>query len=182
VLEPGIAEYRFWRDFDEHNIREGPPDERDFVQMTDDERGRVEAELLKRLIAKPEDDSWVITALGVLRSSCAAPLLRSLFSGRCSRYTGVAAAEALWRISNDALAVAYLVRVLRERTRLRRIVAGAGALDVLFLNGPRIDAARALGFIDTPESRGALNDALVDRSPEVCRRARAALDRLNGES
>jgi HEAT repeat protein len=177
VLEPGIAECRFWRDFEEHDLRMGNPSEYHFKQMTEEERGRVEVELLKRLAAHPRSDDWVISALGSLHSTRAVPILRSLLFGRCSKTTRVAVAVALWRIRRDPDAVTCLVKILQNRSWLRRRLARSESFDVL--DSSRMDATIALGEIDTVVSRRALEEALSDPNSFVRYHAKNGLAELN---
>jgi HEAT repeat protein len=166
-LKPPTAEQRFWSHFDDraNTWRDGGPDTACLAELTPPERDRVESGLLARLALKPGDDDWVPRALGELRSAKAEAPLRALLRSGWGT-TRVAAAGALWKVCQDPAAVNVLVRILKRRSALGRLWFKAIGID-----SARIDAAVALGGIDTPESRQALEDAQTD--PDLLVRANA---------
>jgi HEAT repeat protein len=164
-------ERRFWEHFDDRasSWRDGCPDAEALAKMSPEARARVEAVLLDRLRQRPLADDWVLRALGELGSKAAQPLLEPLLAPGISGVMRVAAAAALWRISRDPRAVSVISGVLLTGRPKRKDDS---------LDSARIDAAVALGYIDTPESRAALKDATTDLNYLVACNAKSALRTL----
>lgn len=164
-------ERRFWEHFDDRasSWRDGCPDTEALAKMSPEERARVEEVLLDRLRQRPLADDWVLRALGELGSKAAQPLLDPLIAPGISGGMRVAAAAALWRISHDPRAVPVITGVL---------LSGRPKAKTDTLDSSRIDAAVALGYIDTPQSRAALKEASADLNYLVAHNARSALRTL----
>jgi len=164
-------ERRFWEHFDDRasSWRDGCPDTEALAKMSPEARARVEALLLERLRQRPVADDWVIRALGELGSKAAQPLLEPLIAPEVSSAMQVAAAAALWRISHDPRAVSVISAVLRS---------GRPKEKTDRLDSARIDAAVALGHIDTPDSRAVLKEATTDLNYLVAYNAKSALRTL----
>jgi hypothetical protein len=164
-------EDRFWKHFDGRasSWRDGGPDLDGLAKMRAEERERVEAELLDRLRRKPDADDWVLRALGELRSKAAEPLARQLWAPGIHGTIRVAAAAALWRISQLPEAVSVIAEVLRSGRPKKKTDK---------VDCARIDAAVALGSIDTAESRAALQEATSDLNYLVAHNAKSALRTL----
>jgi hypothetical protein len=164
-------EQQFWKHFDDRasSWRDGCPDTNALAKMSAEERARVEAVLLDRLRQRPLADDWVLRALGELGSKNAEPLLRPLLASGVTETIRVAAAAALWRIARLPEAVSVIGNVLLSRRPRRKTDA---------LDSPRIDAAVALGYIDTPEARAALKQASADLNYLVAYNAKSALRTL----
>jgi hypothetical protein len=164
-------ERRFWGHFDDRasSWRDGCPDTEALAKMSPEERARVEEVLLDRLRQRPLADDWVLRALGELGSKTAQPLLEPLLAPGVSGVMRVAAAAALWRISRDTRAVVVISAVLLSSRP-------KGKTDSL--DSPRIDAAVALGHIDTLKSRAALKEATTDLNYLVAHNAKSALRML----
>ena len=168
------AEQRFWDHFDNwENWRDGSPDTQVLGSMTVAEGARVELELLKRLSSGPAN-SWVPSALGHMKSQKAEAPLRTQLRSATGSYR-VAVAEALWHISADEQAVRKLVGILKRKSLLSRLQLwwNNSKLDL-----PRIHAAVALGRVNHPESRSALEQATEDKDYYVSYNAKSALHRL----
>jgi HEAT repeat protein len=164
-------EERFWAHFDgrAQSWRDGYPDAESLAKMTAAAKARVEAELLDRLNRKPEADDWVLHALGELGSKTAVATLKRLLAPKTSGTIRVAAAAALWKIARSSEAVSVVTRIL---------LGGRPTGKRPGLDSARIDAAVALGSIDTPASRVALAKALSDSDYLVASNAKSALRRL----
>lgn len=164
-------ERRFWEHFDDRasSWRDGCPDIDVLAKMSTEERARVESVLLERLRQRPLADDWVLRALGELGSKAAQPLLEPLLAPGTSGTMRVAAAAALWRISHDHRAVEVISKVL---------LTGRPKGKDDSLDPPRIAAAVALGYIDTPKSRAALKEATSDLNYLVAYNAKSALRTL----
>jgi len=164
-------EQQFWKHFDDRasSWRDGCPDTAALAKMSAEERARVEAVLLDRLSRRPIADDWVLRALGELGSKAAEPLLKPLLEPGVSGTVRVAAAAALWRISRLPGAVSVICDVLLRRRPNRKTDT---------VDSSRIDAAVALGYIDTPESRAALKEAATDLNYLVAYNSKSALRTL----
>jgi HEAT repeat protein len=164
-------EVRFWAHFDNraNSWRDGYPDAETLAKMTAPARARVETELLDRLDRKPEADDWVLHGLGELHCKRAVPALKQLLTPKTSGTIRVAAAAALWKIARSSRAVSVVVDILLK---------GRPAPKTRGLDSARIDAAVALGSIDTAASRAALRKALSDVDYLVASNAKSALRRL----
>lgn len=168
------AEQRFWDHFDNwENWRDGGPDTQTLDSMAVEERARVEHELLRRLANGPAN-SWVPKALGHMKSQKAEAPLRTQLRSATGSYT-VAVAEALWHICGVEEAARKVVGILKKKTLFSRLQLwwNNSKLDL-----PRIHAAVALGHIDHPESRKALEEAAEDPDYYVSYNAKSALHRL----
>jgi hypothetical protein len=142
------AYFQFWNHFDNRSRtwRDGGPRVELLEEMTSAQRYRAEHELLHRLARDPSTDGWVLDALGTLRSEEAIPMLRDLLRGPVAED----AAIALWRISRWRGAVRVLDRVIR---------AQLGRDDRRPPTLPRrVEAARYLAEIGSPQARAALAD------------------------
>jgi len=164
-------EQEFWKHFDDRasSWRDGCPDTASLAKMSAAGRARVEAVLLDRLSRRPLADDWVLRALGELGSKTAEPLLKPLLEPGVSGTIRVAAAAALWRIARLPGAVSVICDELLSRSVKRKTDT---------VDSSRIDAAVALGYIDTPESRAALKEATTDLNYLVAYNSKSALRTL----